>query len=376
MDIDSLLDNVKFGIFSREGSMLMGSLMCSIDFVWDTTGKTAWTDGAKIGWNPDWFESITHNSRITVLAHELGHIYRLHPVRRGSRDPSIWNQACDYRINNDLFKDGYSFSDLPGALLDQSIDASGVLSEEEIYALILSEPDRFPNQPGAWGEPGDGNDLHETETPEQIQQMVNAVANAMTQAKLAGTDTSDVHNRLKDFLNPKLPWNNVLRRYFTQIGSSVLSWKRPNRRHTTLYLPSRIPQRDGLEHLVFFVDTSYSVVENGNILDQFFSEIVHVHRTYQPKKLTVIQFDCSIQEERTYVQGERINTLDVRGYGGTDLDPVMDRIKALRPTAVVILSDLECDIPPNPKVCPIIWVTKKTSYSSVPTYGKEIYIEV
>ena len=88
------LDITKSTVFLKSNAAFLGSLMCSLEFIWDETIETAQTDGVHLWWNPHWFLSLPPRTRETVLVHELWHPGKLHELRRGSRDPKIWNYAC------------------------------------------------------------------------------------------------------------------------------------------------------------------------------------------------------------------------------------------------------------------------------------------
>ena len=58
------------------------------------------TDGSRIMMHPKFFlESLNDDTRIGVMAHELGHVCLEHVYRRGLRHPLIWNCAIDFKTN-------------------------------------------------------------------------------------------------------------------------------------------------------------------------------------------------------------------------------------------------------------------------------------
>ena len=88
------LDRCKSSILMDSKNAFLGALMCQLKQDWDTTIPTACTDGTSIWWSPTWFLSLPKPARVTVQAHEVWHVARLHMIRRGNRDPRIWNYAC------------------------------------------------------------------------------------------------------------------------------------------------------------------------------------------------------------------------------------------------------------------------------------------
>ena len=69
--------------------------------------QTMATDGKSIFFNPAWVDTLTVAEVAGVLAHECMHVAYGHHLRKGDRDHSIWNQACDYAINEGLIKAGF-----------------------------------------------------------------------------------------------------------------------------------------------------------------------------------------------------------------------------------------------------------------------------
>ncbi len=65
----------------------------------DPRYTTMCTNGFNIQYHPDFVLSQTEGAVRFVLCHEILHCVGDHMSRRGSRDPLVWNWACDYAIN-------------------------------------------------------------------------------------------------------------------------------------------------------------------------------------------------------------------------------------------------------------------------------------
>ena len=92
-DMKVELDKVIGKVFQQNETFL-ANLMCNLDIKFDDQIKTAATNGKYIKWNPEFFMSVPQQSRVDIMLHELWHIARLHGIRRGIRDPYLWNIAC------------------------------------------------------------------------------------------------------------------------------------------------------------------------------------------------------------------------------------------------------------------------------------------
>lgn len=373
-ELDRQLDKVKSRVFMAPGAAFYGSLVSSLRFVWNTGIETACTDGANVWWNPQFFiEAPTkyNEPRFNdfVLRHELGHSARLHMLRMGDRNPTLWNYACDVRINNDQKKLGYSWGTFP-AWYRPEFDQDGEAVEEDIYKILFAQGFEPPANP--WG----NSEFVDPEDPNTWQKCINNVVRAKTQAELeqkvddipGGTQAWIDH-----FLAPIVPWEQILHKWFTDLRNSRHSWKRPRRRTMSqnIYLPSRCANDGNLTHLMYMLDVSGSITEADIV--RFNSELKHVWDTFKPKKMTVVQFDSIIQKVDEYKVGDAFARIEVIGRGGNNMEPVRQFINEHQPTAAILFTDLGFEpMAPLDHDIPVLWIT--TSPDIEPPYGDVLRI--
>ena len=378
-DLTRELDRVKSKIFlAKDYSAFLASLMCSHEFIWDDKTPTASTNGLNIRWNPTWFMELPQATRVTVLAHELWHTARMHLLRIGHRDPKVWNYACDIRINNDLKSMAYTFEGTEPWLMPE-LDKDGILSEEQIYDLLMADPQKQPSG-GSWGVGGgdlndDGKTPVQSVPAEMASKIINAVIQATQQAEMsknAGKLPGDIREHLDKFLNPVVPWERVLHEQFTALTVEDYSWKRPNKRFQNMYMPSMQPDEEGLEHLAYYLDVSGSISREDAI--RFNSELKYIMDTIRPEKMTVVQFGTQITQVDVFDQGMEFNGLEIVGRGGTCFRCVREHILEIEPTAAVIFSDMYCEpMEKLPRPIPIIWAIQGNPSAQVP-FGKVVHI--
>jgi predicted metal-dependent peptidase len=385
--LDQLLAKTKGRLFFKQGAGFLGSLLCDHEIFWDPTCRTAWCDGTRIGINPKFFTWLTPEERVTLVVHELWHTGYLHMDRRGeTRCPDYWNQAADYVINNRMENDGFVFGEKLmslGPCLDHQYDD---MTTEQVYDLLAPPPFGKPSQqPDPSGQPGaqsnqsgaDGNPLSGDvrQAPagmkDKIIGKVIKAAQASRMSKEAGVVPGETELILDEFLNPILPWEILLQRWFTERNNDDYSWKRPSRRYEDEYLPSMLSD-NGLEHMAYFWDISGSVGDEDILRSS--SEVAHVHNTYLPQRTTVITFDTELHDFFEFTDEEPFENIKVTGRGGTDLGEVEAWIKKNRPTAAIIFSDLWCDPMKEDPGIPILWVVVGNPTAKVP-FGQMIHIE-
>lgn len=342
------------------------SLAMKTEYDEDSTIPTASTNGLRIRYNPEFFDSLSYDERIGVLAHEVMHTALSHHTRRGSRDAKGWNIACDYSINSVLTKSGIF---LPkDALLDSKYDG---MSPEAIYAT-------FPagNNPG-W-KPGDGfdggmGDIEDFPDPdlapqeEQEQQM--RLVEAYTAARLAGQSTGALDELITQILHPKENWYDVLERILSEKARDDYSWLKPNRAYLNrgLYVPGLENRKYG--EVVLIVDTSLSMSQEQ--LDEAASRVSLIHEITS-NTVHVVYVDTKVKGSEVFEPGDLVK-LHAKGGGGTDFVPGFNWIdqQGLEPKLVIYFTDGYCNNFAKDPGYEVIWCINNT-HNFNPPYGEVV----
>lgn len=108
-----------------------GSVIANLKYVKDEEVKTAATDGDNIYYSEEFLSKLKPDEQVFVLAHETCHIVFKHVDRRTSKEPVMWNIACDAVINAFLESDG-----LP--VLKDAVKIEGAINydAEELYEKL------------------------------------------------------------------------------------------------------------------------------------------------------------------------------------------------------------------------------------------------
>lgn len=381
--LDREMDRTKTQVFLGKNASFLGPLMCSMNFAWVDDIETACTNGINLWWNPHFFLSMDPKTRVTILLHELWHPGFLHMIRRGDRDPEIWNYAADYVINNMLDDEGHKFGSFK-PYLDHKYD--GWTTEQVYDELIKEREETIAKLPKfQWTNPisglGDETDIIEPDDKDDKKALEHTILNNVVGASHSsglsggyGDMPGEIELTLKRFLQPKLPWEQILSNFFNELSNQDYSWARPNRRYQSMYLPSIMDDDGGLDHIIYYLDVSGSI-SDGDII-RFHSEFKHVKEVFQPDKMTMVQFDTIIQKEDVFLKDDPFEETHVIGRGGTCLVCVRDHIIKNEPTAVVIFSDLQCEpmAPlPNGINVPIIWIALNNSGAKV-SHGQLVHL--
>jgi predicted metal-dependent peptidase len=87
------------------GDALVFSLMFPVDQICSLNIPTAATNGKYFIWNPKFVLKNSIKGLRIICAHEAWHAIYMHPARRGSRNPKLWNIAVDYIVNGMVMED-------------------------------------------------------------------------------------------------------------------------------------------------------------------------------------------------------------------------------------------------------------------------------
>ena len=339
------------------------------------------TDGEHLYVNEEFLSKLVDVEVIGVLAHEVMHCALNHHTRKGNRNHQLWNIACDYAINNDLIKHGFT---LPkGGLIDPIYNG---MSAEEIYDKILKDnPSIKVNfwQNGQFGdvwEPGDGSEkaIEKAKTEQAIknQQAATFAANSSP-----GKELPDAIAKILKDAKPIVDWRPILARYITEAINRDYSWRSPNKMFLPydIIMPSLIP--DGINRIVFAIDVSGSIYSNMKLFGQFVAEAIDAASVVAIDKITVIQCDSSIRSDEEFNDPEELKTITIQGGGGTAFSPVMNLVREKYSDAALVIyfTDLECTDYGQEPDCPVLWAAYGSRsnierWSASTPYGEVMHV--
>lgn len=348
-----------------------GVLALRLKLVADDKVPTARTNGYEIRYNPKWTSKLNGKQAEGLLAHEVMHCAFLHHIRKGARDDSKWNAACDFNINDFLTKNGFQ---LPADGLLDPKNYPSTMSVDEIYNRLPQKYEmpkwglvaQSPNGSGK-DENGEGNDSHAQQEADWKQ----AVTMAAHVARMQGKLPAGIGELIDELLTPKIPWIDVLRRFVSEPAKDDYSWNRPSRRYLglSLYMPSMWSERVG--EIIYAIDTSGSMPTDD--LQRAATEADSLHREVKPTKTVVMYCDAAVGRVDEFGPDDEVR-FDMVGRGGTDFRPVFDEIdeRQYKPKCLVFFTDGYGSFPDTPPEYPVLWVM---TTEVVPPFGEIIHVQ-
>ena len=384
--VQKMLDKAKLTMMMRPKTVFYTTILFSLKQIWDDTIPTATTNGLFLNINPNWFQKLTTEQQIGLLSHEVLHVALDHITRMGNRDcvvmdsagqpHSLWNIAADHAINLSLLNARYQ---LPtNGCWDQRFSNR---STEQIYDILFDEIQKAPPGagdaiPGGWG--GDIEHPDVANNDKVKAEISQIILQAATTAKMSGEDPgclpAGVLLQLEEILNPKLPWEMILRNYFTEFSKDDFNMQRPNRRFLPdHYLPSAYSE--AVANLVFALDGSGSVLPKE--FSYFIAECGAIQNYLQPEKMTLIIFDTEITGIHDITQNtDIIEDVKFHGGGGTEIEPVFEWAEENTPEVIIVFTDGYMNIPAEaPPGVSIIWLIHDNPKFTAP-YGEVIHYEI
>ncbi|WP_348252684.1 VWA-like domain-containing protein [Trichocoleus desertorum] len=376
---------------------------------------TAATDGKDIFFNPNYLRSLPSAQQDGLLLHEVLHAALLHTVRRGVRDPKVWNIAADIVVNGMIVQQGV-FDLPPGGVRDPKLEH---LSVEEICELLLKQDsaqlslpnpdllDRSPNNALSKQNQGTSNPSnHEAETETQSQKLedkaqqlgdklnltdvsqdasrtqlespqvtsIPASLDSLSQARKATLEThwknalqqsmviartvdqgklpAGLERELGVLTAAQIDWRSYLWRYLVRTPTDFMGF---DRRFVGrgLYLESLV----GESVRVFVaVDTSGSIDQRQ--LRLFLSEVQGILGTYPHLQCDLYYADAEIYGP--YVLDPDVELPAPKGGGGTSFVPFFQQVAeqwdGMTMGVCIYLTDGYGQFPTDAPCSPVLWV--------------------
>lgn len=396
------MKKARIGLMSLEP--FFGSLASKLELVEDAKAPSTWTDGKRLGFNPEWATNTPMPELEAVVAHHVLSCALGHHLRRGARESKLWQEASDYVVNLELQRAGFTLPQ--GSLVDSQYDKMTV---EQVFKSLNQKPeqddsgddseggdqgkgdgaagqgDAGEKQKGDSGAAGDAATgtcedatddsgeaaADESERAEQMAEWKEAAAEAAQLARGMDKLPGGIERGVLDFLNSKVDWREALQRLLKSKAKDDHSWLKPSRRSPAgFFLPGRHSEACG--PLAFFVDVSGSI--NQKQIDQAVSEIEEARISMKPERVIVYMFDTQVRRRFEFGQHDPIEGVRAIAGGGTAFDDPIYELEreAVTPEVAIYLTDLDArTFAPEPHY-PVVWVS---TYKQDAPYGDIIMME-
>ncbi|MEL7106705.1 MAG: VWA-like domain-containing protein [Pseudomonadota bacterium] len=372
----------------------------------DGAGPAARTTGRTITYGPA-FNDLVRGEQMGLAAHHILHVALCHSGRAaamaarlgGTFDAALFNLAADAIVNEAVLQGGH-------ILPRPRVELSGLVREtlgpktpstladwdaERLYFKLTE--DAASGKARRYGDAnGFGADLdpNAAQTDDQDAGPADWQARmdrAMTEGRTAGRGIGRIAGLLGDVPKTDTPWERQLRNLVTRtlIARDAQPRLRPARRwlaadadarahaRPTPGFEAQITRRTDTARIVVLCDASASV--SPMLRKRLGGELAGIVERSRAE-VRLIVFDADIHVDQVLPAHDAPRALRALAFpdgGGTDLLPAFDAAMTPPPSAIVILSDLEAVVPPDPGI-PVIWAVPARP-STPPPFGRLVILD-
>lgn len=383
-----------------------GLLIMHLKFTLDDSGESAWTDGVRIGINPNFLENLSDNELDYVLLHQILHIVLKHG-KRTLNDENFnkqrYDMASDIIVNsiilqsNNFNESTISLKNYGGIQPHQAPNGKEgyEFSVEELYKLLTCITNRKSNDLDNseknninlnWDDHSKLNDSSD-EAGEELekewdQRLINATRTMEFRESIRGVGNIPAFAQrvLKDLQKPQTDWRTILNE-FVQEEINDYSFSPPDRRFddSPFFLPDFNEKEDTIKNVLFMIDTSGSMSDE--MITAAFSEIVGAIEQFGGKLAGWLGFfDAAVIEPIPFEGIDEFKVIRPYGGGGTSFDIIFEHVnKKMQenpPASIIILTDGYAPFPKEyvTNNIPVLWIINNEEVT--PSLGKVARIKV
>ncbi len=339
------------------------------------------------------FEALPLAEQAAVAAHHilhiaLGHARRADALERrfgAAFEGEVYNLAADAVVNDVLAAAGYTLP-RPYPTLEGTLAAGGIVGEDTSAARWDADTlyVRLMARRGAQG--GDGGAVRDYACSRGFEADLEPgagagedvaseadwrerLARALEAGRAAGRGIGARVGRFADMPEPRVPWEVLLRGMLARVLAEGPrpSHARPARHWVAADAAARAgggptpgfepgtERRRRIPSVAVALDVSTSI--DAARLALFAAQIAGIGQR-AGAEVHVLVFDEEVRSE-TRLRGRNwageIAAIPLAEGGGTDFRPALARARALAPSAIVVLTDLEGPVGEAPGQIPVIW---------------------
>lgn len=395
-----------------------GLLLMHMVYSIDENAGTAYTDGIRIAFGPEFLDSLTDSELDFVMMHEILHVVLQHCIRGEDRDHERMNIACDIVVNsNILLENNMDRRSITLAQWGESMHIAPDGKEgheytaEQVYDMLPPTPPNKKNglPPTAGWQEGRAKQVQDT--PEDllsggkiwddhsqwsryeesdtlrdvwVKQFSEACEAITIREKTIGRGTLPVFAQrlLEKLRDPQVDWRTILNE-FVQEEVNDYSFSPPDRRfqESPFFLPdfNEMGRNGEPVDILFMIDTSGSMSDKE--ITAAFSEVKGAIDQFDGKlKGWLGFFNAAIIEPKPFESVDDVLKIKPAGGGGTDFQIIFEYVhqhmENKLPACIIILTDGYAPFPQEhlARDIPVLWLIDNNNIE--PPWGKIARIKV
>ena len=362
-----------------------GLLLMNMKFSIDVNSPTAYTDGNKICFGPEFMDELNDRELEFVLMHELLHVVLKH-CYRGLEYNNFWfNVACDIVVNSNILKSrDMDLSYISIRKYGESMhlapngDEGYNYTAEEVYEMLKSKAKEIPglasmfDDHSKWGMSGLSSEWDE--------RIVSSISIINESGKGAGKIPLGALRQYNKLINPQVNWKIILRDFMSREVNDY-SFSPPDRRYDgPFFMPDFNDEVDVLKlNVLFAIDTSGSV--SNEAIGAALTEVKAVIDESDSIDGFIVCLDSDLYEP-TPISEFDIDNFKAQGGGGTSFKAFFEAVPEIskkmknKPDLIIFITDGYDDFPDEEARdnIPVLWIINNDEVT--PPWGMVARIEV
>ena len=329
----------------------------------DNWCPTAGTDGRHFYYNTKFIDSLTPREAEFLFGHEVLHnVFEHMLVRIGTRQPTLWNIAADYAVNQILveskigemptgsnkgFQDD-KYKDWPAEKIYDALKKENKKNLKKLGKLIDEHIDwgKGPSGKGKGSKDkkdgaGKGQPVYTKDELKKIRDEVKEAMISAAQSTGAGNLPGAIQRLVKELTEPKMDWREIIQQQIMSTIKSDYTWMRPSRKawHTSAILPGQ--NNDQMIDICLALDASGSISDQQ--CKEFLTEVKNIMDQYKDFRIHLWTFDTKVFNPKVFTPDNADELLDYKlgSGGGTEFECNWDYMKkeGIQPKKFIMFTD-------------------------------------
>lgn len=397
-----------------------GLLLMHMTYTIDESAPTAYTDGFRIAFGPDFLDNLSDSELDFVMMHEIMHVVLQHCFRGVNFEHERYNIAAVIVVNSNILLENNM--DKKSITLKQSGESMHIAPDgneghlytaEQVYEMVKTPTGKPVPMPGSVsdGENGESQDniaggsalgraKHKIAEKGSFQGgwddhshwgmyeedsvlrdvWVKRFEDAAESISIRDPSNSRgllplfAQRILEQLRKPQIDWRTILND-FIQEEVSDYSFSPPDRRFydSPFFLPDFNEKDEIVKDILFMIDTSGSMSDA--MITAAYSEIKGAIDQFDGKlKGWLGFFDAAIIEPKPFENEEEFRIIRPAGGGGTDFQIIFEYVHKFMqdklPASIIILTDGYAPFPQEKLAfgIPVLWILNNDDVD--PPWGK------
>ena len=372
-----------------------GMLLMHMRFGFDCDCETAYTNGKKICFSPQFLDKLSDGELDFIMMHEVMHVALKHCLRGKNYEPERFNIACDIVVNSNILLSNH-MDEKSITLKEYGVSMHTApdgkegyeYTAEQVYAMLPSTPvvlkKLIKNDGDIWDDhekwEEDSMDDYEKQEWDQWVRTACEVISIRESSKTFGGPPMMAQRLMKHINKSQIDWRTILNE-FVQQEINDYSFSPPDRRFddSPFFLPDFNEKDEKVQNIWFLIDTSGSISDDA--INAAYAEIRSAIEQFNGKLEGLLSFTESfVTDPIPFSNVEELTAIKPIGGGGNDFSAIFKYMKNNMsdnlPSQIIIITDGYDSFPKESETMgiPVLWLINNED--ATPPWGKVARIKV